>query len=415
MTPSLAVLDRWLVGLTQRAAVVYVKRLSANDTSETRGHQAGTYLPKRVAFRVVPDLQRRDEGNPRQPVAVKIVSHGVGDLSANLIYYNNKHREPNGTRDEVRLTGFGGKSSPLLDHANTGTLAAFAFLRTSSGTGCDVWVCHSSEEEDRIESYTGDVDPGMAALWEPSRGGAELMGRGMGAPQCRLRTEEIPEGWMKDFPSGADIIAKTLELVPARQVPPDKRLLRRRTCEYEVFRSVEEAHAMPTIEKGFRDFQAFYRFAQTVLQRRRARSGLSLELHVRAILAEEGLVEGNDFGYNVESDGKRRPDFLFPSTAAYRDSSFPREGLIMLGAKTTCKDRWRQILNEASPERIPQKHLVTLQEGVSPEQHDEMRRSGVQLIVPSPLHSKYPEKVRKELWSLGRFLEHVRTLRRYWP
>ena len=35
----------------------------------------------------------------------------------------------------------------------------------------------------------------------------------------------------------------------------------------------------------------------------------------------------------------------------------------MLAAKTTCHDRWRQLIDTAGP--IPVKHLLTLQEGVS--------------------------------------------------
>ena len=50
----------------------------------------------------------------------------------------------------------------------------------------------------------------------------------------------------------------------------------------------------------------------------------------------------------------------------------------MLAAKTTCKDRWRQIINEA--DRIKLKHLITLQEGVSEAQFREMQEAGVQRI-----------------------------------
>ena len=59
----------------------------------------------------------------------------------------------------------------------------------------------------------------------------------------------------------------------------------------------------------------------------------------------------------------------------------------MLVVKTTCKDRWRQILNEA--DRIPVKHLFTLQEGVSVNQFQEMCESNVRLVVPKPLINKY--------------------------
>lgn len=166
---------------------------------------------------------------------------------------------------------------------------------------------------------------------------------------------------------------------------------------------------LPLIHKGFGTLDEFVASAQTVLQRRRTRSGKSLELQVKAILAEEGLVEGRDFDYNMESEPKRRPDFLFPGQAAYRDPAYPAEKLHMLAAKTTCKDRWRQVLNEAR--RIKTKHLITLQEGVSEQQHAEMTASGVQLVVPHRLHTRFPSAVRPHLLSLAAFLQRLRDSR----
>lgn len=52
----------------------------------------------------------------------------------------------------------------------------------------------------------------------------------------------------------------------------------------------------------------------------------------------------------------------------------------MLGAKTTCKDRWCQVLNEA--DRIPNKHLFTLQRGVTRNQLQEMKDEHLTLVVP---------------------------------
>ncbi len=410
MSMSIAVMDRWLARLTERDVVVYVKRLSANDTSRTGGHQAGTYLPKALTFRVVPGLDRRAELNPREPVAVRVVAPGNGRTDGNLIYYNNKRRTPEGTRDETRITGFGGEGSPLLDPENTGALVIFAFVRGSDGLTCEIWVCRNSTEEDRLECYIGEVEPGAAAIWEPRANVLEVLRKSAGT-SCVLSPDQIPETWMTEFPTGAEIIAKTLELLPGKGLGPDDRLVRRRACEYEVFRSLEQVREMPAIREGFRTLDAFVDLAQTVLQRRKARSGRSFELHVKAVLEEEGFVEGRDFGYNIESEPRRRPDFLFPSTEAYRDPSFPADGLAMLGVKTTCKDRWRQILNEAKSDRIPTKHLITLQEGVTEKQHEEMARSGVRLVVPSSLHHAYPEVVRPRLMTLRDLLSHLRTVR----
>ena len=80
----------------------------------------------------------------------------------------------------------------------------------------------------------------------------------------------------------------------------------------------------------------------------------------------------------------------------------------MLGAKTTLKDRWRQILNEA--DRIPAKHLLTLQEGVSENQFAEMEAAQVQLVVPEPLIKSYPDSVQPKLKTVQDFLADLREL-----
>jgi hypothetical protein len=80
----------------------------------------------------------------------------------------------------------------------------------------------------------------------------------------------------------------------------------------------------------------------------------------------------------------------------------------MLAAKTTCKDRWRQVLNEA--DRIESKHVLTLQEGVSEGQFKEMQEAKVKLVVPTGLHKSYPDSVRPHLISFESFIADVRLL-----
>ena len=46
---------------------------------------------------------------------------------------------------------------------------------------------------------------------------------------------------------------------------------------------------------------------------------------------------------------------------------------LSLAAKTTCKDRRRQVINEADRLRDKPKFLCTLQQGISPAQMDEMQ------------------------------------------
>ena len=386
--------------------VWYVKRLAANDTLATRAHQAGPYIRKEFLFDVFPALNRPEETNPRVRFQLRIDSHS--DVrEAHAIWYNNRLR--GGTRDEARITNLGGSQSALLDPESTGAIAVFAFHRGPVGEAshCNVWVCDYDTEEDVVEERVGPVEPGQPVVWSVDE--SELPET---APRsrdsCWLTTDEIPPEWLVRFPSGAEIVRRTVNLSTLEGMSADIRLLKRRACEFEIFRSVEEAVELPVIRAGFNTVDEFIVRAQSILQRRKARSGRSLELHTREIFLEENLRERQDFQHQPESEAGHRPDFLFPSEAAYKNQQYPDGWLRMLAVKTTCKDRWRQILNEAH--RIERKHLLTLQEGVSERQFKEMVDAQVQLVVPAPLIKRYPKSVRPHLQTLESFIADVRLL-----
>ncbi len=288
----------------------------------------------------------------------------------------------------------------------------FVFHRDADGNAKEirVWVCKSTHEEDVIEDRIGPVEPGRSVLWSVDRQASPDIFTTIESERtsCRLRAEEIPAAWRTGFPSGIDIIRKAIDLRPAKGLDVDTRIVKRRLCEYEVFLSLEESIELPLIRKGFQNIDEFVARAQTILQRRKARSGRSLELQLREILREEGFVEGATFSHQPESDPGKRPDFLFPSESAYKNPAFAKNSLRMLAVKTTCKDRWRQILNEA--DRVKTKHLLTLQEGVSENQFKEMIDANVKLVVPRGLHDSYPASIRPALLSLDAFLGEMKKL-----
>lgn len=79
-------------------------------------------------------------------------------------------------------------------------------------------------------------------------------------------------------------------------------------------------------------------------------------------------------------------------------------------AKTTCKDRWRQILNEADRLRDENKYLCTMQQGISSAQMDEMQAEKVILVVPKAYHSAYPAEKRDRIWTLSKFVNYVKEI-----
>lgn len=398
-------LPDWIAQYAQPDHIWFAKRLSANDTQQTKGHQAGPYIPKALLFDVIPQLKDPTQKNPRVPLEAFIDSHPDIRTVA-PIWYNGKLF--GGTRNETRVTGWGGADSALLDPNSTGALAIFVFEGGAVGAAksLHVWVCDGYEDE-VFEDILGPIDPGGNITWRPGDPIGLFKG-GSAVASCQLSTSQMPPAWLTAFPSAAEIVRKSVELRPLQSELPDVRLLKRRDCEFEIFKAVEEAVEGSKVASGFTDLGHFLGLAQTILQRRKSRAGRSLELQTKEIFLEEGLVQGRTFSHGAISEDGKKPDFLFPSEAAYRDPSYPKDKLRMLASKTTVKDRWRQILNEA--DRIETKHLLTLQEGVSMPQFAEMKAANVRLVVPAKLIDKYPEPIRGELVTLDSFIYEVRTL-----
>lgn len=221
---------------------------------------------------------------------------------------------------------------------------------------------------------------------------------------CWLEAEQMPAQWFNQFPTSQEVFDTALALQPYRNLPTDDRVMQRRDCEYAVFLSVEHAIEAGTIAQGFNSVDLFLAKAQTILQRRKSRSGRSLELQLQTIFSEEGIP----CAFQPTTESGRRPDFIFPSQAAYDDLDYPADRLRMLAAKTTVKERWRQAIDEA--DRIPTKHIFTLQEGVSERQFAQMRETNIRLVVPRPLHSRYPQSVRSGLMTLQDFVDEMRAI-----
>jgi hypothetical protein len=129
--------------------------------------------------------------------------------------------------------------------------------------------------------------------------------------------------------------------------------------------------------------------------------GHALENHLESVFQTHGLR----YKRSAVTENKAKPDFLFPGELEYHDQSFDASRLTMLGAKTTCKDRWRQVLSEAS--RVPAKHLLTMETAISTNQTAEMQSKNLQLVVPQGLHHTYTPEQQLWLMNTASFCELV--------
>lgn len=185
---------------------------------------------------------------------------------------------------------------------------------------------------------------------------------------------------------------------------PDGALMAWLEREEALFRTLERHLVRDRLREGFgEDVDAFVSFSLSVQNRRKSRVGRALEHHLRAIF------DANDVSYSHGCTTERasRPDFLFPSATAYRNPLYDAADLRMLAVKSTCKDRWRQILAEA--DRIDRKHLLTLEPGISSSQLAEMKSRDVTLVVPLALHATFAT-TEGHPTSLAEFINVVRLL-----
>ena len=226
------------------------------------------------------------------------------------------------------------------------------------------------------------------------------------------RLDAIIERFGMSFPKTAefsDLARLTLPEARAED-DPDTALVAWLSHEEALFRRLERRIVAARLDEGFldrggaTDVDGFLRFSLSVQNRRKSRMGQSLEHHLEAVFRAHGI----GYARGVITENNQRPDFLFPGQEAYRAA--PASGykcLTMLGAKSSCKDRWRQVLAEAS--KIPRKHLLTLEPGISEPQTDQMAVSDLQLVVPQPIQATYTNSQRAWLWNVADFIRDVQA------
>jgi len=183
---------------------------------------------------------------------------------------------------------------------------------------------------------------------------------------------------------------------------PDEAIDKWMGREEILFRTLERHIVAERLRQGFGpngdDVDGFISFSLSVQNRRKSRVGHALENHLEAVFKESAVK----YSRTEETENKARPDFLFPGISHYRDPVFSSANLTVLGVKSTCKDRWRQVLAEA--QRINNKHLFTLEPGISVNQTNEMQAHSLQLVVPVSLFPTYSYPQQSWLMNLRDFI-----------
>ncbi len=203
------------------------------------------------------------------------------------------------------------------------------------------------------------------------------------------------------FPNTADLSKFARELSGSDPKHPDEMLLAWIGRETSLFRALEKVGVDEKLNKGFTDVDDFLTFSLSIQNRRKSRMGHSFEHHLAALFEDAGLK----FDRQVKTEGKNKPDFIFPGKIEYHNGTFNPDLLVMLASKSTCKDRWRQVLTEAI--KIPLKHLCTLEPGISKDQTDEMKLHSVLPVIPKEIQKTYTQIQLNDILSVEEFIDFV--------
>lgn len=373
----------------QNAKYAFCRFITANDTGNNGSHQAGFYIPK-CAAALLFDVPGVKGENKDKTVKVKWQDDFMTD--SRFVYYGQ------GTRNEYRITRFG-KGFPFFEEDNVGDLLIIAQLHEDYYCG---FVLQTDQDIDDFFAYFNLSPAKTNQLIDISQAKS---------PEKQLSANiQKVAALFTDFPETARMAELARQLYnEAHRISdeeicnyPDVQLLKWIDTEYSLFRSIEENIYAPTYSVPFTNCQELVKFSNIILNRRKSRAGKSLEHHLATIFTTAQL----EYEEQAVTEDNKKPDFLFPNGEAYHNLLFPTDKLVFLGAKTTCKDRWRQVLNEAN--RIETKYLFTLQQGISKNQLREMKHEHLKLVVPASYISSFDKEFQPEIETLTSFIELVK-------
>jgi hypothetical protein len=373
----------------QKASKSFCKFISANDAGETGAHQSGFYIPKN-SFSLAFETPGVKGANKDRYVTIKWQDDF--ETISRFIYYGT------GSRNEYRLTRFG-KGFPFLTENNVGDLLILSHVKDDY---YEAFVLSLDEDiEDFFTAFNIAANETNKLIEQ-----IEVINADDILLKCFNAYNQLLN---KAFPSTISLANRARDCYNSSykvttnniKVNPDKILLKWLDAEFQLFKIIELEVYSEKIKTPFKNVEELVEIANTILNRRKSRAGKSLEYHLEEVFKTFALK----FTSQAITEDNKKPDFIFPSDSDYRNQSYDPNKLVFLASKTTCKDRWRQIINEA--DRIQTKHLFTLQQGISKNQLQEMYKEGVKLVVPKPYLESFPQEYQPKIFTLENFINYT--------
>lgn len=209
-----------------------------------------------------------------------------------------------------------------------------------------------------------------------------------------------------DFPSTYEMSSfarSQVEFDPRDpSIDPDEKLIQWISREDDLFRALENIIVQEKLNRGFEDVDDFISYSLSVQNRRKSRMGYAFEHHLKALFDLYSLK----YTWQAETERGNKADFIFPGEEEYKDLSFEVKLLVMLGAKSTIKERWRQVLEAA--DRIDKKHLCTLEPSLSVSLTNKIAKNHIQLVIPDEFHTFYEDQQLENIINLEKFISIVK-------
>jgi hypothetical protein len=390
---------------------VAIKRLAAVEVDTTRSNQH-----EFNATREMLDFMGRPSGRERLPTKFIYLCDEDGDPlvdDASLTLYDSRENQPHRhpeyrfyfTDNEVVKRASEGDLLVIAKRRDAGMLVVVAENGSSAASQME-WLFGFSQDTYPRFSVRAELENDQDRVGFAATFILESIGVVVEKTQDSFLDTMLAK-FGGSFPSTREFSAfarSTLQDVSAED-NVDAAVMAWMEREEILFRTLERHQLGDRLRDGFdsEDVDGFLGYALSVLNRRKSRVGLALENHIEHALVALRIR----FERTPVTENNSKPDFLFPGAPEYHTAAFPAAHLTMLGVKSTCKDRWRQVLAEA--DRIDGKHLLTLEASISTSQTDEMQAKSLQLVVPRAIHASYKPAQQEWLFDVHDFIELVQS------
>ncbi|SOC54024.1 EcoRII C terminal [Chromohalobacter canadensis] len=410
----------FLLQLLDRAGQIFVKKLENNDRDwsyDKSKHQNGAYIPHaQRESGLFPALRLKERGSS--------VGNEIWEAlfltywpqfeekyrESRLVNYRSKGKEAHLTR--IPKSAF----SELLP----ASLLVIGCVQLAGETVFECLTLDSGSDEAALLSDIFNLDPDFkVGIFRPEEKKSEE------TAQIMDFAEELISAWkggeIARFAGENAVMPTSYEMAfRARQVfmerhglenvspfligaPGDALREISRQIEWDIFREFQrreravelvrivmgdepvKIRASEIIRKLVDKLPAIDALMLSASQQRKSRAGYSYEHHIEAMLSD-GQVP---FEKQVILASKKRPDFILPSLKSIDRKKVGAEAGLILSAKTTLRERWKQVEREMEGRRL---FLTTVDENIASSTIEDMASFGACLVIPESLrYSKETE------------------------